>query len=163
VTGVQTCALPILAMLAVERINLFSTRSPWWSALITLVVTIGYSALFAGTVPETATMTIQTAEVGYGFGLAVVMVLAALTVTTEYRFNTIKTTFQAHPNRTTAILAKSTVVALLALVLGELAGFGAWGIARLMLPEADLALQSTADWTNVVGIGPIYALSAVLA
>src|SRR5699024_9684778 len=82
---------------------------------------------------------------------------------TEYRFNTIKTTFQAHPNRATAMLAKAAVVAVLALVLGEIAGFGSWGLTMLMRPEADLALHGSTDWINVVGIGPIYALTAVLA
>ena len=152
-----------MTMLAVERIKLFSTRSPWWCALITLVVTIGYAALLASTTDDPRFMRIEFAELGYSFGLAVVMVLAALTVTTEYRFNTIKTTFQAHPNRATALLAKAGVVGVLSFVLGEIAGFGAWGMAALLSPEADLALRSAGDWVNVVGIGPVYAFGAALA
>jgi len=152
-----------MTMLAVERIKLFSTRSPWWCALITLVVTIGYAALVAGTTEDPAFMRIEFVEIGYRFGLAVVMVLAALTVTTEYRFNTIKTTFQAQPHRGRALLAKAGVVSLLALVVGEIAGFGSWGMAALMSPDADWTLHSAADWVNVVGIGPVYAFGAALA
>ena len=42
------------------------------------------------------------------------MVMATLAVTTEYRFGTIRATFQAVPNRTRTLLAKTTVVALFA-------------------------------------------------
>lgn len=152
-----------MTMLAVERIKLFSTRSPWWCALITLVVTIGYAALIVGTTDDASLMSPEFVELGYSSGLAVVMVLAALTVTTEYRFNTIKTTFQAHPNRGTALVAKTTLVALLGLALGEIAGLGSWGLATLMKPEADLSLTSSTDWLSVLGIGPVYAFAAVLA
>lgn len=152
-----------MTMLAVERIKLFSTRSPWWCALITLVVTIGYAALIVGTTDNTSVLSPEFVELGYSSGLAVVMVLAALTVTTEYRFNTIKTTFQAHPNRGSALLAKTSMVALLGLVLGEIAGLGSWGLAMLMEPAADLSLTTGSDWISVLGIGPVYAFGAVLA
>ena len=152
-----------MTMLAVERIKLFSTRSPWWCSLIALVLSIGFAAIMFGVIEDASTLSVATAEFGYGFGLAVVMVLAALAVTTEYRFNTIKTTFLAYPHRGSALVAKTTVVALLALLLGELAGFGSWALAMVMRPEADLALNTGAEWINVAGIGPIYALAAVLA
>ncbi|AXB46330.1 hypothetical protein [Amycolatopsis albispora] len=152
-----------MTLLAVERIKLFTTRSPWWCALITLVVTIGFAALVTGTAEDARFVSVGSAEFGYSFGLAVVMVLAALAVTTEYRFGTIRTTFQAVPHRGSALLAKTVVVALLALVVGEIAGFGSWGIATLLQPEADLALNTTAEWINVAGIGPVFALAAVVA
>jgi ABC-2 type transport system permease protein len=152
-----------MTLLAVERIKLFTTRSPWWCALTTLVVTIGFAALITGTANAEDPVTVASAEFGYTFGLAVVMVLAALAVTTEYRFGTIRTTFQAVPHRGSALVAKTTVVALLALVLGEIAGFGSLAIASLIKPNADLALNSSADWINVAGVGLIYAFAAVIA
>lgn len=81
------------------------------------------------------------------------MVLAALAVTTEYRFGTIRTTFQAVPNRTSALLAKTVVVALLALAAVMAVAVGALGLSELMKPSADLALNSAADWLNVAGPG----------
>lgn len=151
-----------MTLLAVERIKLLSTRSPWWGTLIALALTTGFTALIVG-VSDNMPTTVATTQFGYGFGLAVIMVLAALAVTTEYRFSTIRTTFQAVPNRTAALLAKATVVGLLALLIGELVAFASWGMSMLIRPEADLALNSTADWINVAGVGPVYALSAVLA
>jgi len=91
------------------------------------------------------------------------MVLAALSVTTEYRFGTIRTTFQAVPHRASALLAKTAVVALLALVIGEISAFGSWAVGTALKPHADLALDSGADWINVAGVGVIYALAAVIA
>lgn len=153
-----------MTLLAVERIKLFTTRSPWWCALVALVLTIGFSALVVGNSNGgEISATVASTQFGYSFGMAVIMVLAALAVTTEYRFGTMKTTFQAIPHRTSALLAKTTVVATLALVIGELSAFGSWGIGKLLKPQADLALNSSADWINVAGVGAIYALAAVIA
>lgn len=152
-----------MTLLAVERIKLFTTRSPWWCAAVTLVLVIGFAALITGTGGQDFPVSVATTQFGYGFGLAVIMVLAALSITTEYRFGTIRTTFQAVPKRTSALLAKTVVVALLALVIGEAAAFGALGIAALMDSSADLALNGTADWIQVAGVGVIYALTAVMA
>jgi len=151
-------------LLAVERIKLFSTRSPWWCALITLPLSIGFAAILAGATDSTDSLSVSATQFGASqFGIAVVMVLAALAVTTEYRFNTIRTTFQAVPHRSPALIAKAAIVGLLGLVLGEIAAFGAWGLGVLMRPNDNLGLHTTQDWLNVAGIGPVFALSAVLA
>jgi ABC-2 type transport system permease protein len=151
-------------LLAVERIKLFSTRSPWWCALITLALAIGFAAIIASATSADSPLSVSaTLYGGTQFGIAVVMVLAALAVTTEYRFNTIRTTFQAVPHRSPALVAKAIVVALVALVIGEVAAFGALGLGMVMRPNDGLGLHSTQDWLNVAGLGPIFAISAVLA
>jgi ABC-2 type transport system permease protein len=117
-------------LLAVERIKLFTTRSPWWCALITVALSVGFAAILAGATQPDDSLTVSATQFGgTQFGIAVIMVLAALAVTTEYRFNTIRTTFQAVPHRSPALVAKATVVALLSLVIGEISAFGAWGLA----------------------------------
>ncbi|WP_206784326.1 ABC transporter permease [Amycolatopsis sp. MtRt-6] len=151
-------------LLAVERIKLFSTRSPWWCALITLALAIGFAAIFAGASPADEPVTVAATQFGGSqFGIAVVMVLAALAVTTEYRFNTIRTTFQAVPHRSPALVAKAIVVAVVALVIGEIAAFGALGLSMLMRPNDGIGLHTTQDWMNVAGLGPVFAVAAVLA
>ncbi|OZM72751.1 hypothetical protein CFN78_14130 [Amycolatopsis antarctica] len=152
-----------MTLLAVERIKLFSTRSPWWCALIAVVVTVGLSALVAGTIDDPGGISVGSTQFGYNFGMPVVMVLAALAVTTEYRFGTMRTTFQAIPNRAAALGAKAVVVALVGLVIGLVSAFGSLAVSQLLQPDADLSLSSAAEWTNVAGIGPVYALAAVLA
>ncbi|WP_019810939.1 ABC transporter permease [Saccharomonospora halophila] len=152
-----------MTLLAVERIKLLTTRSPWWCAIAGIVLTAGFTALVVGNAGERFPATVASTQFGYTFGLAVIMVLATLAVTTEYRFSTIRTTFQAVPNRTNALLAKTTVVAMISLILGEIIAFTCWGLALLLAPGSDLALNSTADWINVAGVGVVFAISAVIA
>ncbi|MEU6644963.1 ABC transporter permease [Saccharomonospora sp. NPDC046836] len=152
-----------MTLLAVERIKLLTTRSPWWCAAAAIALTVGFTALVVANADERFPATVATTQFGYSFGLAVIMVLAALAVTTEYRFGTIRTTFQAVPNRAAALVAKTTVIAILSLVLGEIIAFACWGLSTLLQPEADLALNSTADWINVAGVGVVFALTSVIA
>ncbi|MDA3630467.1 hypothetical protein OU415_33915 [Saccharopolyspora sp. WRP15-2] len=149
-----------MTLLAVERIKLFSTRSAWWCSALVLALTIGFAGLFASQLDQ---MTVSMTQVGHQFGLMVVLVLATLSITTEYRFGTIRSTFLAVPNRTAALAAKTVLVALVALVLGEIAAFGSWGVSNLLSPNADLALTTADDWRMVAGVGLVFAIGAVLA
>lgn len=149
-----------MTLLAVERIKFFSTRSPWFCIVAALGLTMGFAALFAVNARQ---ISVDMTQIGYQFGLMVVMVMSALAITTEYRFSTIRTTFQAVPNRTKALLAKTVVVAGLSGVIGEVAAFGSVGIAKLLKPSADLAISSAGDWRMVAGTGLVYAIGAVIA
>ncbi|MET0237126.1 MAG: ABC transporter permease [Kibdelosporangium sp.] len=152
-----------MTLLAAERIKLFSTRSPWWCFAAAIALTVGFGGLVTANPGPEGIVTVEVTQVGYGFGLAVILVMAALSVTTEYRFNTIKTTFQAVPGRTSALLAKTAVVALTSAVVGLVAAFGSLGIGKLLQPSADLALDSQADWRAVAGVGLVFAITAVIA
>lgn len=153
-----------MTLLAVERIKLFTTRSPLWCTLAALAVTIGFAALIAGVSdPANEPTTVASSQFGYGFGLVVVMVMAALAVTTEYRFGTIRATFQAVPNRTAALLAKTSVVAAFAGVIGLAAAFGSLGISTLIRPNADLMVDTAFEWRVVAGTGLVFAIAAVVA
>lgn len=61
------------------------------------------------------------------------------------------------------LLAKAALIGAYAFALGEVAAFAAWLVARLVAPDADLALDSAADWTIVAGTGAVFALAAVAA
>jgi ABC-2 type transport system permease protein len=152
-----------MTLLAVERIKLFTTRSPFWCMFATLVVTTGLAALITSTAPDYLTITVATTQFGYNFGLMVVMVMAVLAVTTEYRFSTIRTTFQAAPNRTAVLLAKTGVVGILAGLLGVATAFASWGIGKLIRPHAALALDNAAHLRLLLGMGLIYLIGAVVA
>lgn len=150
-----------MTLLSVERMKLFSTRSPWWCTLAAIGLTIGFAALMASQV-ETS-ISVSTTQIGYQFGLMVILVLATLSVTTEYRFGTIRATFQAAPNRTNVLLAKTAVVAVYAFVIGEVAAFGSLGVASVLSPESDLALTSPEQFRQVAGVGLIFAVASVVA
>jgi ABC-2 type transport system permease protein len=151
-----------MTLLAVERIKLFTTRSPLWCTLIALGVTVGFAALIAGVDNENP-VTVASTQFGYNFGLVVVMVMAALAITTEYRFSTIRATFQAIPNRNAVLLAKTSVVALFAGLIGLVAAFGSLAISKAIKPNADLALNTAFEWRTVAGVALVYAISAVIA
>ena len=151
--------------IAAERIKLLSSRSIWWCAALSVLLVAGPVGLIAalaedGWQPDgTEFLTL---------GQLVVLVLAALTVTGEYRHGTIRVTFLAVPNRTTALLAKTVVVALAGGVVGLVTGLAGRGAAVLMRPGAGLAelgwaLGHGGPWRAVVGSAAVFALSAVLA
>src|SRR5688572_12840293 len=121
-----------MTLLAVERIKLFTTRSPWWSMLLALGLTIGITAIIAANWGAEAPMPVLGAVFVHNLGLYVIMVMAALAVTTEYRFGTIKATFQAVPDRISPLVAKAVVVVLLAGLVGLVSAFGSWGLSWLL-------------------------------
>ncbi|MEU4801577.1 hypothetical protein [Actinosynnema sp. NPDC023587] len=152
-----------MTLLAVERIKLFTTRSPWWCMVLALGLTVGLTAIIAANW-DGAPMPVIGAVFTHTFGLYVIMVMAALAVTTEYRFGTIKATFQAVPDRISPLVAKAVVVSLLAGLVGEAVAFGSWGISWVLASDnSQLALTSAADWRHVAGIGLVYAAGAILA
>jgi ABC-2 type transport system permease protein len=149
-------------LLAAERIKLFSISTPWVCGLLALAALAAPAGLTAATATESALPpTVASSQFGFPFGLVLVLVLGALTVTSEYHTGTIHGAFQAVPGRTPVLLAKAAVAAGYAFALGEAAAFAAWLVARLVAPDADLALDSAADWTIVAGTGAVFALAAV--
>ncbi|HEU5473062.1 MAG TPA: ABC transporter permease [Actinophytocola sp.] len=151
-----------MTLLAVERIKLLTTRSPLWCTLLAVGLTVGFAALIAG-VDSESPVTIASTQFGYNFGLVVVMVMAALAITTEYRFSTIRATFQAIPNRSAVLLAKATVVAVVSGLIGLVTAFGSVAISKLIVSEADLAINTAFEWRAVAGVSLIYAIAAVIA
>jgi len=152
-----------MTLLAVERIKLFSTRAPVWCIATALVLTIGITAGLVSLAARDSRVSAEGTQTVYILGLVVIMVMATLSVTTEYRFGTIKTTFQAVPSRTRALLAKATVLALVAGVVGEVSSFGSWGVARLITGSSATDIVTAAQWREIAGMGLVYAIAAVLA
>jgi ABC-2 type transport system permease protein len=151
-----------MTLLAVERIKLFTTRSPLWCMLAAIAVVVGFAALITG-VDSESPATIASTQFGANFGLMIIMVMATLAITTEYRFGTIRATFQAIPNRTSTLVAKTTVVALFAGLIGEVVAFGSVAIAKLIKPAADLSINTAYEWRAVAGVGLVYAVAAMIA
>lgn len=153
-----------MSLLEAERIKLASTRSPWWCGAIAIALNVVGAALLVSLSPaEAGPVPLSAVNAFLQLAMVVVMVMAAVSVTTEYRFGTIRTTFQAVPNRTAALLAKTAVVVVAAAVIGLLASFGAWALAMALKPGPQLALDTADAWRIVAGAGPVFAVAAVLA
>ena len=91
-----------MTLLNVERIKLFSTRSPYWCLVAIVVAALGFATLFGLIDNGRAAITYLVMQ-GVGLGMSIYMVLAALSITTEYRFGTIRNTFLAAPRRTSVL------------------------------------------------------------
>jgi len=88
-----------MTLLATERIKLFTTRSPWWSMLLALVLSVGFRRADRRERPSDTTLSVSEAEGGYQFSLVVMMVMAALASHGVTASATIRVSFQAVPNR----------------------------------------------------------------
>lgn len=151
-----------MSLLAVERIKLFSTRSPWWCAALIVVIGTGLAALIFSQSGTDSGDSVALTQAGLGLGSFIAMVLAAIAITSEYRFGTIRATFAAVPNRTAVLLAKTAVVAILLGFVGLVTAFAAWGVAYLIAGPM-LAIDTAAEWRSVAGQGLLYGGYAIIA
>jgi hypothetical protein len=154
------------AALNAERIKLTTIRSPLWSCIAASVCSLGIAALQGGTAYGAASLSPERAIIGVAvFGVPVLMVLAAMTVTGEYRSGMIRATFIANPNRTMVLLAKAVVAVVFAGVYTVLLTIAALVVARLSsdpLVGAELSLSHGGVWRLVFAMALYAALAAVL-
>lgn len=153
-----------MSLLAAERIKLTTTRSPYW-CIAAVVVGALFFALVTALNQSGRMASTSTSVLGVNISLSIFMVLAALAVTTEYRFNTIRSSFLAAPRRIGVLVAKSVVVGVLGLVVGAAVALAAFFVTQALAknPAQPLTLSTAQDWREVVGYGPLFAVSGVLA
>lgn len=156
----------MLATLNAERIKLQSTRAPVWTTLSVAVLSLGFAAIQAGGMPYSY-LPPERAAVGVSvFGVPVLMILSALSVTNEFRTGMIRATFLATPRRGVVLTAKAAVAAAFSGVVTAVMTIGAIGLARSLLSSeraGELDLSGSEVW-RAVGATSLYAgLGAVLA
>ncbi len=156
----------MLATLNAERIKLQSTRAPVWTTLCVAVLSLGFAAIQAGGLPFSY-LSPERAAVGVSmFGVPVLMILSALSVTSEYRTGMIRATFLATPRRGVVLVAKAAVAAAFSGVIAAAMIVGAIVLARSLLSgerAGELDLSGWEVW-RAVGATSLYAvLGAVLA
>lgn len=153
-----------MTLIKAERIKLASTRSPYWCLLAIAVAALGFAVINSLTENGKGAST-GGALLGASIGMSVFMVLAALSVTTEYRFGTIRSTLLAAPRRASVLVAKTVLVAALGLVVGAVVGLAAFYLAKGLAQSPILPLElSTGDqWRQVLGYGPTFAIAGVIA
>jgi ABC-2 type transport system permease protein len=180
-----------MGVLAAERIKLTSTRSPWWCTALMVVAALGMAALFSLAIKASVNQFNDDVAAGHqpvtdspypdndiaglgitglagglpGFGYILVMILAALAVTSEYRFGTIKATFLALPNRSTVLAAKAGLIGVGAAVLSAVLTFLSFFIFKAMTgSDAGRNLSLSSGDMKVFYAVPIFvALVAILA
>jgi ABC-2 type transport system permease protein len=155
-----------VAVLDAERIKLSTTRSVLWTSAAIAALSIGLAALQGSTAYGASPLPPERAATGVAvFGVPVLMILAALTVTGEYRSGMIRTTFMATPNRTLVLVAKAVVAAMFSAVYAAALTIAAVVVGRLMAPPlvgSNLSLVDPGTWRLVGAISLFAALAAVL-
>jgi ABC-2 type transport system permease protein len=155
-----------VAVLDAERIKLTTTRSVLWTAAAVAVLSVGLAALQGSTAYGASPLPPERAATGVAvFGVPVLMILAALTVTGEYRSGMIRTTFMATPNRTLVSVAKAIVVAMFSAVYAAALTMAAVAVGRLMAPPllgSNVSFADPGTWRLVGAISLFAALAAVL-
>lgn len=142
-----------LAVLNAERIKVSTTRSLLWSAVAVAVLSLAVAALQASISYGPGPVEAQKAAMGVAvFGVPVLMILSALTVTNEYRSGMIRTTFTAVPNRTLVLAAKAVVAAV----------FCGLYSAVMVMASIVVAQSDPRNWRLVGAIALYAALAAVL-
>src|SRR5690606_30588967 len=119
----------------------------------------------AGSTYDYERLTPQAAVLGVAvFGVPVLMVVAAMTVTGEYRTATIRTTWMAVPDRTVVIGAKVVVGAVVSAVAALLMVAGSVLVARWVADPPAGGLLTVAGSARIGSAVALYAaLAAVLA
>ena len=153
----------MIRLLKVERIKLLSTKSPYWCVGSIVLASI-LIALLVGLSDHGSQAVTVNALSGVNLGKSVFMIVAALTVTTEYRYNTLKSTFLAVPRRINVLLAKTALLALIGAVLGLVCAIGAFFLTKALAknPPIPLVLEGEV-WREVAGYAALFAISAVIA
>jgi hypothetical protein len=155
-----------VAVLAAERIKLTTTRSVLWTAAAVAVLSIGLAALQGSAAYGASPLPPERAATGVAvFGVPVLMILAALTVTGEYRSGMIRTTFMATPHRTLVLFAKAVVAAMFSAVYAAALTIAAVAVGRLMAPPligSDVSFADPGTWRLVGAISLFAALAAAL-
>jgi ABC-2 type transport system permease protein len=149
-----------------ERIKLWTTRSVVWTAAVVAVLSIGLAALQGATAYGAAALPPERAVTGVAvFGVPVLMVLSAMTVTGEYRSGMIRTTYMATPDRTLVLVAKAAVALVFSAVYAASMTILAVVVAHLMAPPlsgSHLSFIQPETWRLIGAITLYAALTAVL-
>jgi ABC-2 type transport system permease protein len=153
-----------------EFTKIRSVRSTYWTLLAMIVVTVGIGVLAClGAVAHPdrgpgfdATM---RSLAGLTLGQLIIVVLGALTVTSEYSTGMIRTSLSVQPRRGTLLAAKGLVFAAVSLVTGLIAAFGSFFIGQAILSTEQLGvtLGDPDVLRAVIGGGLFLAVCGVLA
>jgi ABC-2 type transport system permease protein len=152
-----------------EFTKIRSVRSTYWTLLALVVACVGIGALFslgqashvhqfAGTPASAHVMAdarahaVATSLFGLLIGQLIIVVLGALTITSEYSTGMIRTSLTTMPRRGTVFAAKAIVFGSVALVTGLVTSFGSFFVGQAILSTQHVS----------VGLGQAGVLRAVI-
>jgi ABC-2 type transport system permease protein len=139
-SSIPSSGTTVVNVVRSEWTKLWSVRSTRWTLLATIVVSLGFTTLFAwGATANWSELDAQDRATfdptanslgGLYFGQLAIAVLGALVITAEYSSRGIRTTLTAVPQRLKVLFAKGLTFGLVALVVGVVTSFGAFFIGQ---------------------------------
>lgn len=158
-----------------EWIKFYAVRSTPIILLVTVIVTVGMSALMAVGMRASASnadvdMSMETdpgmaglepgmMSVTFSYGVAqiVIAILGVLAITSEYSTGRIRSTVTAVPKRTPMYLAKIVVLSVTAVVTAAVTILLSFGVVTAILSSVDMAPNLSEDgaWRSLIGV-PLY-------
>ena len=168
-----------------EWVKLRSVRGSWWLVLAGLVLTVGFGLLICsavdtaggspGCVPGAAGCgdedVVLNSLGGAYIGQIAFVAIGIMAITSEFATGTIGTTFLAEPTRRRAVLAKTGVVAVVALLIGSVAAIASFALGQRILHGNGFVPANGypfVSWTDppairaIAGTAIYLALAAVL-
>jgi len=130
-----------------EFTKIRSVRSTYWTLITLVVVTIGIGALACvGAISRGADHgpgfdATQRSLAGLILGQLIIVVLGALTVTSEYSTGMIRTSLTVQPRRGTLLAAKGVVFFLVSFITGLVASFVSFFIGQAILSSKHLGVS----------------------
>jgi ABC-2 type transport system permease protein len=154
-----------------EFTKIRSVRSTYWTLIALVVVTIGIGALACvGAVSRGADHGpgfdgTQRSLAGLILGQLIIVVLGALTVTSEYSTGMIRTSLTVQPRRGTLLAAKGVVFFLVSFITGLVASFVSFFIGQAILSSKhlDVTLGDPNVLRAVIGGALFLAVCGMLA
>jgi ABC-2 type transport system permease protein len=165
----------ITAALRSEFTKIRSVRSTYWTLLAVIVVTVGLGALFSWGMASHWSQTgphdratfdpTATSLAGLILSQLVIVVLGALTITSEHSTGMIRTSLTAMPRRGVVYAAKAIVFTAVALVVGWIASFAAFFLGQALMSgkHIDATLAQPHVLRAVIGGGLFLAACGLLA
>jgi ABC-2 type transport system permease protein len=162
--------MTMLRTLRAEQIKLTTLRSSWWSVLLTVSASL-VSALLIAIVSTDESSNDDTVEtifflflVAAQLALIVLMAMAVIVSTSEYRFGQIRMTLAATPHRWQVMLAKALVTTAVAFIVGTVTAWLCVLLAKPLLPAGiRLELSDPGAMRILWGLPLFFAVAALLA
>ena len=165
-----------------EFTKIRSLRSTYWTLAALIVVSVGIGALFsfghvqnlqqlhgtpgyAGAAADARHNAVAISLFGLLIGQLVIVVLGALTITSEYSTGMIRTSLSVLPKRNTFFAAKAVVFTTIALVVGEVTSFASFLVGQGILSSqhVNASLGQPGVLRAVVGGGLFLAVCGLLS
>ena len=165
-----------------EFTKIRSLRSTYWTLAALIVIGVGIGALFsfghvqrlqglagtpayAGAVADAKQNAVPISLFGLLIGQLVIVVLGALTITSEYSTGMIRTSLSTMPRRGSLFTAKAIVFGVIALVVGEVTSFASFlvGQAIMSTQHVNATLGQPGVLRAVLGGGLFLAVCGLLS